>query len=106
MSTSAPETVLVTGGAGYIGSHTAIALINAGHNVVVIDNYVNSKPDALDVVQELTGTSITVIEGDVRDRTLVAAGSSCSLRRPPCTETRSPTRSRSRHRSVPRTRTA
>ena len=71
MSTSAPETVLVTGGAGYIGSHTAIALINAGHNVVVIDNYVNSKPDALDVVQELTGTSITVIEGDVRDRTLV-----------------------------------
>ena len=71
MSTSAPETVLVTGGAGYIGSHTAIALINAGHNVVVIDNYVNSKPDALDVVQELTGTPITVIEGDVRDRTLV-----------------------------------
>ncbi len=71
MTTSAPETVLVTGGAGYIGSHTAIALINAGHNVVVIDNYVNSKPDALDVVQELTGTDIVVIEGDVRDRALV-----------------------------------
>lgn len=71
MSTSAPETVLVTGGAGYIGSHTAIALINAGHSVVVIDNYVNSKPDALDVVQELTGASIIVIEGDVRDRAMV-----------------------------------
>ena len=65
------ETVLVTGGAGYIGSHTALALLEAGHSVVVIDNYVNSKPDALDVVQELTGKNIVVIEGDVRDRRLV-----------------------------------
>lgn len=65
------ETVLVTGGAGYIGSHTAIALINAGHNVVVVDNFVNSKPDALQVVQELTGTDITVVEGDATDVSLL-----------------------------------
>ncbi len=67
----APETVLVTGGAGYIGSHTAIALITAGHKVVVIDNFVNSKPDALAVVEELTGAEIAIVEGDVRDRALV-----------------------------------
>ena len=40
--------VLVTGGAGYIGSHTCVELLNAGHEVVVIDNFVNSKPEALD----------------------------------------------------------
>ena len=65
------ETVLVTGGAGYIGSHTAIALINAGHNVVVVDNFVNSKPGALEVVQELTDTDITVVEGDATDVSLL-----------------------------------
>ena len=61
------ETVLVTGGAGYIGSHTAIALIEAGHNVVVVDNFVNSQPDALNVVSELMDTDITVVEGDATD---------------------------------------
>lgn len=61
------ETVLVTGGAGYIGSHTALALIEAGHEVVVIDNFVNSKPEALATVTELTGTEITVVEGDARN---------------------------------------
>lgn len=65
------ETVLVTGGAGYIGSHTAMALITAGHNVVVIDNFVNAKPDALHTVSELTGSEISVVEGDVRDVELV-----------------------------------
>ena len=61
------ETVLVTGGAGYIGSHTAYALIAAGHDVVVVDNFVNSKPDALNVVSELTNTEIVIVEGDARD---------------------------------------
>lgn len=65
------ETVLVTGGAGYIGSHTAIALIAAGHSVVVIDNFVNSKPDALTAVGELTGHDIVIVEGDARDAKLV-----------------------------------
>ena len=61
------ETVLVTGGAGYIGSHTALALISAGHDVVVVDNFVNSKPDALHVVGEITGKDIVLVEGDARD---------------------------------------
>ena len=61
------ETVLVTGGAGYIGSHTALALIQAGHSVVVVDNFVNAKADALNVVAELTNTEIAIIEGDARD---------------------------------------
>ncbi len=65
------ETVLVTGGAGYIGSHTAIALLEAGHKVVVIDNFVNSQPDALKSVQELTGKSLEIVKGDCRDRELV-----------------------------------
>ena len=65
------ETVLVTGGAGYIGSHTALALHAAGHEVVVIDNFVNSKPGALDVVSDITGKDITVVEGDARDVDLV-----------------------------------
>ena len=65
------ETVLVTGGAGYIGSHTAIALIEAGHKVVVVDNFVNSKPDALQVVSELMETDITVVEGDASDVALL-----------------------------------
>ncbi|MGI9605294.1 MAG: UDP-glucose 4-epimerase GalE [Acidimicrobiales bacterium] len=65
------ETVLVTGGAGYIGSHTALALLVAGHRVVVVDNYVNSKPGALEVVEALAGSTVPVIEGDVRDRSLV-----------------------------------
>lgn len=65
------ETVLVTGGAGYIGSHTALALLVAGHDVVVIDNYVNSTRGALAVVSDLTGKPIHEVEGDVRDAQLV-----------------------------------
>jgi UDP-glucose 4-epimerase len=61
------ETVLVTGGAGYIGSHTALALHTAGHDVVVVDNFVNSKADALGVVADITGREIVVVEGDARD---------------------------------------
>ena len=55
----------------YIGSHTAMALITAGHNVVVIDNFVNAKPDALHTVSELTGSDIPIVEGDVRNVELV-----------------------------------
>ncbi|WP_028604273.1 UDP-glucose 4-epimerase GalE [Ottowia thiooxydans] len=59
--------VLVTGGAGYIGSHTCLSLLESGMDVTVIDNFCNSSPEALQRVQSLTGRSIRVIEADVRD---------------------------------------
>lgn len=55
--------ILVTGGAGYIGSHTCIELLNAGHEVVVLDNLSNSSEESLNRVQELTGKSLTFIQG-------------------------------------------
>ena len=63
--------VLVTGGAGFIGSHTCVELLNAGHEVVVIDNFVNSKPDALDSIRKITGKDLTLCECDLRDRAAV-----------------------------------
>ncbi len=63
--------VLVTGGAGYIGSHTCVELLSEGYGVVVIDNLCNSNPRALDRVQELTGKSLRFYEGDVRDEALL-----------------------------------
>lgn len=61
------STVLVTGGAGYIGSHTCVQLLAAGHDVVVFDNLCNSSPVALDRVAELAGRPVTFVEGDLRD---------------------------------------
>ncbi len=63
--------VLVTGGAGYIGSHTCLELLNAGYGVVVIDNLCNSNPKSLERVQELTGKHLKFYEGDVRDEALL-----------------------------------
>lgn len=62
---------LLTGGAGYIGSHTAIELINHGHEVVIFDNFSNSSPEALRRVEHITGQAVTVVRGDVRDQTLL-----------------------------------
>lgn len=62
------STILVTGGAGYIGSHTCVELLAAGHNLVVFDNLSNSKPAVLDRVALIAGRGVTFIEGDVRDR--------------------------------------
>lgn len=59
--------ILVTGGAGYIGSHTVVELLNAGHEVVVIDNLSNSSQESLKRVEEITGRSVEFREADVRD---------------------------------------
>ena len=63
--------ILLAGGAGFIGSHTAVELLEAGHDVVVIDNYCNSCPESLKRVREITGKDLTVFEGDVRDTAAV-----------------------------------
>jgi len=60
-------TILLTGGMGYIGSHTAVVLAAAGHNVVLFDNLVNSKRSVLDRLNSITGKQLNLIEGDVRD---------------------------------------
>lgn len=65
--------LLVTGGAGYIGSHTLIALVRAGYNPVVLDNFSNSSPEALARVALITGVEIECVSGDVRDRLLLDA---------------------------------
>lgn len=60
--------ILVTGGAGYIGSHTCVELLNAGHELVVFDNFSNSYPEALARVAQITGSSINIVKGDIRDQ--------------------------------------
>jgi len=60
-------TILVTGGAGYIGSHTCIELLNSGHQVLVLDNLCNSKYESLNRVEKITGKKIIFVQGDVRD---------------------------------------
>lgn len=59
--------VFVTGGAGYIGSHTLIQLLNAGHSVCVFDNYSSSSPESLARVRQLASGDLTVVEGDICD---------------------------------------
>jgi UDP-glucose 4-epimerase len=61
--------ILVTGGGGYIGSHTCVALLSAGEQVVVFDNFSNSCPVALQRVQKICGKSLSTVEGDIRDQT-------------------------------------
>ncbi len=60
--------ILVTGGAGYIGSHTCVELLEAGYDVVVVDNLYNSSKKALDRVEEITGKTLKFYEADIRDR--------------------------------------
>ena len=59
--------ILVTGGAGYIGSHTCIELLNSAHEVVVLDNLSNSAEESLHRVQELTGKALVFVQGEIRD---------------------------------------
>lgn len=63
--------ILVTGGAGYIGSHTVLLLLEAGHEVLVLDNLCNSSRVSMTRVEEITGKSLTFVEGDTRDRILL-----------------------------------
>ena len=63
--------ILVTGGAGYIGSHTCVELLNAGEEIVVLDNFCNSKPRALEIVKELTGKDFKSYNADLLDRAAV-----------------------------------
>lgn len=60
--------ILVTGGAGYIGSHACVALLSAGEEVVVFDNFCNSSPLALERVEKISGKPLTIVEGDIRDQ--------------------------------------
>jgi UDP-glucose 4-epimerase len=62
------NTVLVTGGAGYIGSHACVSLIEAGYEVVVLDNLCNGSAQAIERVGRITGTTPVLVQGDVRDR--------------------------------------
>lgn len=63
--------ILLTGGAGYIGSHTAVVLTEAGHEVVLFDNFCNSRKGVLDRLQKILGKALPCIEGDIRDTALV-----------------------------------
>jgi len=62
------KTIFVTGGAGYIGSHICIELLQANYNVIVYDNLANSKLESLRRIEKITGKSITFIKGDIRDK--------------------------------------
>lgn len=60
--------ILVTGGAGFIGSHTAVELLNSGKDIVIVDNFSNSKPKALDAIRKITGKDFKFYEIDYLDR--------------------------------------
>ena len=65
------QRILVTGGAGYIGSHTCLRLLEEGYEVVVVDNFSNSKSESLERVKKITGRSATLYEADVCDRVVL-----------------------------------
>jgi len=60
--------ILLTGGTGYIGSHTCVELINLGYDTVLFDNFCNSSPVVVDRIRKITGTRPTLVEGDIRDQ--------------------------------------
>ena len=66
------STILLAGGAGYIGSHTAVELLNAGYDVVVADNYSNSCPESIRRVEKITGKSVKLYELDIKDNAKLA----------------------------------
>ena len=64
--------ILITGGTGYNGSHACVALAQAGHDLLILDNLCNSRADVVDRLETLCGKRPTFIEGDVRDAALLA----------------------------------
>jgi len=65
--------ILITGGAGYIGTHTSLMLLEAGYDIIILDNFSNSKPESIRRVEELSGKHLGFVPGDVRDRSLLDA---------------------------------
>ena len=63
--------ILVTGGAGYIGSHTCVELLAAGHDVVIFDNFSNSQPESVRQTERIAGKNIELVQGDIRDQNLL-----------------------------------
>ena len=63
--------ILITGGAGYIGSHTCVELLEANHDVVIVDNFSNSNPKVLDNIKTITGKDFKFYEGDVKEKNLL-----------------------------------
>ena len=63
--------ILVTGGAGYIGSHTCVELLNNNYDVIILDNFSNSKKDTIDKIKQITNKDITLYEGDMIDKQLL-----------------------------------
>ena len=59
--------ILITGGAGFIGSHTCVEMLNAGYDIIILDNFVNSKPESLKRIKELSGKDFKFYEADIRD---------------------------------------
>ena len=64
--------ILVTGGAGYIGSHTCVELLERGYETVVLDNFSNSSPESIKRVEKITGKNVSLYEGDVRDSAILS----------------------------------
>src|SRR5258708_19512148 len=64
-------TILVTGGAGFIGAHTCVELLGHGYDVVVLDNLVNSKREAVRRIEQIARRPVSFVEGDVRDTALL-----------------------------------
>ena len=65
--------ILVTGGAGYIGSHTCVELLDSGYEIVIVDNFLNSKPEALNRIKKITGKDFKFYEVDLLDEAAARA---------------------------------